>query len=430
MTKKAVFFIRRYNDIDHIVPVIYKLATTRDIDISIIMRAPEDYLEDYRIQLVKKLSNIKIFHINDFYISYLFKRKRINIRYNARKKYNPARIIEKILISFIKYLNNIFKIFKKNTFSEKLIHYFFNDIKKGVIIFDWQIRSKEKKLFMRQIVEESKKIGVHCLSLPHGDCPFYNKMFPKNTLNYVTADNFGNDPSDVVVVPNKMCAERYICHKGKQNVKVLGSPRYNKEWLKILNTLIPEYRNERSSRKVKIVAFLRNRDCPVFWEEVDKTIKLITQFPEIYLIVKHHITGGFFKRVKNIYPELTEMKSNLKPNLEFAYENIQSESLIKWADVILDLGTSIVNEAIRFGKPVLAMDYLHANISTSAFYLKNTRMNCRDELYDELKVLIKNPRHRRYTEKERKRFVNEMIDCPDENVLERYVDLIDETINL
>ena len=114
------------------------------------------------------------------------------------------------------------------------------------------------------------------------------------------------------------------------------------------------------------------------------------------------------------------LKQNLDSNLKFIYEGVNSSSLMKWADLVIDLGTSITWEAVKQDKPVLMLEYLHSNYSTVAYYIKQSEMKCRDQLYDILQKLVKNKNLKFYNEEERRKFIKEIIDVPDNFVLERY----------
>jgi hypothetical protein len=52
--KKIFFFLRHNNDIDHIVPVIYKWLLQESIQTEVIITTNRKYLNDYRIKILKK----------------------------------------------------------------------------------------------------------------------------------------------------------------------------------------------------------------------------------------------------------------------------------------------------------------------------------------------------------------------------------------
>ena len=133
--------------------------------------------------------------------------------------------------------------------------------------------------------------------------------------------------------------------------------------------MIPSFNVSQSDDKLKVVLFLRNTGYPIFWEEIVRTIKLILQFPEIYLIVKHHPRNRSSKKLTreliSLYPEI---KQNIGKNLKFIYSgDVNSASLVKWTDLVIDVGTSVAFGAVKEGKPVLMPEYLHANYSAIAY---------------------------------------------------------------
>ena len=88
--------------------------------------------------------------------------------------------------------------------------------------------------------------------------------------------------------------------------------------------------------------------------------------------------------------------------------------------VTIDMGTSIAWEAVKQEKPVLALEYLNANYTYIADFFKESEIKYRDQLYKTIESFIKNKNRKFYDEKDRQRFIKEIIDFPDKNSLERY----------
>lgn len=403
--EKAIFFLRHNNDIDHITPVLYKWLSTRDINTEIIITSKKEFLDDYRIKYLKDIKNIKINHINDFFskysIPYFF-----NIIY-----YKYTTELDKFLQKegILKNITN--KIINK--IASKLLE----DADKGIVVFDWT-----RTYFVQQVVKNAKNKGLITLSLPHGDEPYFNEIQLINSLDFNGMNIYKNSEIfDYVVVPNKLCYRRYEPFLEKERIKILGSPRYSDEWMKIVNEYVLTYKAENCKDKLKIVLFLKNTSVSIFWEEVVRTIKMITQFPNICLAVKHHprnrLKKELTRKLIRLYPEI---KQDIGKNLIFIYESVDSASLFKWADIVLDLGTSATWEAIKQKKPVLMLEYLYSNYSTVAHYIKNTEIRCRDDLYNYLQEFSENKIDNFYNEVEREKFIKEIIDVPDKNILERY----------
>ncbi len=403
--QKAIFFLRHNNDIDHMVPVIYKWLSSENIPTDVIITTKRNFLNDPRIEYIKKYDHVRIVHINELF-----------------KKYSISHIFNSIYFSYntqIDDLINKSKFVKKKIDKtiKKISKVLFNDVDDGIVVFDWTTT-----YFVSKIVEIAKNKGFSTISLPHGDRPYYSVFETIESFNYDCLKSY--EPSkifDYVVVPNNLNVIRYEQYMEKDRIKVLGSPRYCEEWMKIIPKFIPEFKLKDSSNKFKIVFFLRNVGYPIFWDELVNTIRLIMQFDEVYLIVKHHPRNANARRLtKQLLKKFPELKNNIDVNLKFIYEGINSVSLLNWADLILDIGTSVTWDAIRQNKPVLMIEYLHANFSTVAHYMKSTEMKSREDLYNSLRKILKNKSQTFYNEKERTRFIKEIIDVPDKYVLERY----------
>jgi hypothetical protein len=95
-----------------------------------------------------------------------------------------------------------------------------------------------------------------------------------------------------------------------------------------------------------------------------------------------------------------------------------------WADVSIDLATSVIFEAVRKRKPILAADYLHAGRSTVAHYMPETALLCRDDVYQRIRNLSETTIDGFYNELNRDRFLQEVLDSPSADVLQSYVDLL------
>ena len=432
MKQKALFFLRHYNDIDHIVPVIYKWLESERGVANVVVTSYPNIMDDFRINFLKQFDNIRIHFIDDFLSAERRREKERTAQIDQMYRYHPMRIVAKIRSRFFNPSSqdrtwHDSRSWYDASFMERMLDEVFGDSKSGIVVFDWIHKGMNEYLdFAHKVMRASKNRGFTIISLPHGDSPHYNQMLRRDEIDYSSADIYSPIAMfDFLVVPNELCAKRYRPHLERDRIKVLGSPRYNDEWLSVMRTLLPAYDARKAEGKLKIVFFLRHFGYPIFWEEVVRSIKLITQFPEVYLIVKHHTRSIQLQRLIQAYPELG---TSSLANLEIVYDEVHSNSLVQWADVVVDVGTSVAFEAIKLGKPVLAMEYLHATYSTIAHYMPSCVMWCRDHLYDTIQALIENQDHQFYNEEERKRFIQEIIDVPDTNVLVRYVQFLEHCL--
>ena len=167
--------------------------------------------------------------------------------------------------------------------------------------------------------------------------------------------------------------------------------------------------------------FLRKANFTTFWEEVGEVVHMIAEFPGTEIMIKPHTRSGWKQ-------SLTKDKAIKKlSNVSIADDKAHSVHLMNWADVIIDLATSVIFEAVRTRKPVLAADYLIAGRSTVAHYMPETELRCRDDVYEKINYFLEQGCNVFYDEAHRQHFLNEMLDVPDENVLQRYVALLEES---
>jgi len=270
----------------------------------------------------------------------------------------------------------------------------------------------------------AKERGLGTGSLPHGDSPHASQLIRRGERRVEPDATFSAATIfDKVVVPNELCAVRFRPFMTKSQLAVLGSPRYCTAWLKVLSGLMPPSPLTRSDSKLKIVMFLRKANFTTFWEEVGEVVHMLAGFPDAELIIKPHTRSGWKQ-------SLTKDSSIRKlPNVRVAGDDAHSVHLMNWADVIIDLATSVVFEAVRMKKPVLAADYLIAGRSAVAYYMPETELKCRDDVYEKVDYFLANGFDSFYVEEHRQRFLKEMLDYPDANVLPRYVSLLEQLGN-
>ena len=189
---------------------------------------------------------------------------------------------------------------------------------------------------------------------------------------------------DKLVVPNELCAGRFRPFLDSQAIAVLGSPRYCDEWLTKLAELLPPSPLTRSDNKLKVAIFLRKSNFTTFWEEVREVVQMIASFTGVMIVIKPHTRSGWKQ-------SLTKDAILLRlPNVSIAGANVHSAHLLNWADVIIDIATSVAFEAVKINKPVLAADYLHAGRSTIADFMPETELRCRDDVYKKIDGFLSN----------------------------------------
>ncbi|SEP05957.1 hypothetical protein [Nitrosovibrio sp. Nv6] len=415
---KALFFLRHYNDIDHITPVISKwIDSGHTCDIVLIGNSR--FRDDYRIKFLQGLNGVRMAYIADVlppveFIRWFFqtlilirslRRPFIGPIMNALASFYDARRREPIWRSTAK----------------RLLTRSFGDNDEGVVVFDWIERNSSICVeWVKVMLSTAREMGLGTVSLPHGDSPHASQLIRRRELRLEPDTTFANAGIfERVVVPNELCSVRFRPFMDNQKLAVLGSPRYCDEWLAKLAELMPPSPLTRSDSKLKVVMFLRKSNFSTFWEEVGEVVRIVAGFPGVELVIKPHTRGGWQQSLTK------DVSLRRLSNVSVAGGDVHSIYLMNWADVIIDLATSVVFEAVKTKKPVLAADYLHAGRSALAEFMPETELRCRDDVYKNIERFLSHGCDSFYIEEHHQRFLREMIDVGGPDVLSRYVALLE-----
>jgi hypothetical protein len=415
---KALFFLRHYNDIDHIVPVITKWVDVGH-SCDVVLIGARKFRHDFRVNYIAGLEKVQVVHVRELFSPWLYIRWRLQMLLltgNLRRSFlGPA----------VRRLAEIYDAKRRaplwrNT-AELLLKNSFKDGERGVLAFDWIERNSVIAVeWVETVVFMARAQGLGTVSLPHGDSPHANQLIRRGEwrlgpdATFSTARIF-----DRLVVPNELCAQRFRPFLAEEAIAILGSPRFSEEWLPKLTALMPPSPLTGSKNRLKIAMFLRKANFTTFWEEVSEVVHLIAAFQEVELVIKPHTRSGWKQ-------SLTRSKSLQKlSNVSIASDTVHSVHLMNWADVCIDLATSVVFEAVRLKRPVLAADYLHAGRSAIAVYMPETELRCRDDVYEKICSFLEKGCENFYVAAHRQRFLNEMLDVGGSEVLSRYIALLE-----
>lgn len=421
MGMKALFFLRHYNDIDHITPVISKWVESGH-QCDVVLIGSRKFIRDYRLEYLRSLDGVRVAHVSEIFSLLGYTKWRLQMLLltgNVRRLPVIGQIVRRMADSFDEKKRE--PLWQQT--ASQLLERSFDQAGNGVIAFDWIERNSVICVeWIEVVVAMAKSRGLGTVSLPHGDSPHANQLIRRGERK-VEPDALFSVAGifDRLVVPNELCAKRFRPFLNDQAIAVLGSPRFCEEWLTKLNELMPPSPLKQSDSKLKIVMFLRKANFTTFWEEVAEVVHMIAAFPGVELVIKPHTRSGWKQ-------SLTKNSAIRKlPNVSIAGDSAHSVHLMNWADVIIDLATSVVFEAVRTRKPVLAADYLIAGRSTVADYMPETELRCRDDVYEKINHFLTEGCNNFYNETHRQRFLKEMLDGADTNVLPRYVALLEKS---
>ncbi len=175
----------------------------------------------------------------------------------------------------------------------------------------------------------------------------------------------------------------------------------------------------RSDSRLKVVMFFRKSNFSTFWEEVGEVVRIVAGFPG-----RGADNQAAHPRRMAAIPDQGHVSLRRLPNVSVAGD-IHSIYLMNWADVIIDLATSVVFEAVKgrsqYWRPTTFMPGVPHWLNT----MPEAELRCRDDVYRQIERFLTHGCDSFYIEEHRQRFVREMIDVGDPDVLSRYVALLE-----
>jgi hypothetical protein len=351
-----LFFVRDFNDIDHITPVVWKMKQG-NYPVAVYCINPEyDIQSDYRLNFLKELG-VKIDFIYNafdqqqgwlhrilrFLVMLCLNNRKVSDRdgrqqlsfwsktFSRHAKRNGYRLYDQMRSKF--YDTNWAKKFLER--SQAL-----------VLCFDW---IRPHKYVVESLLKAAKAMSIPTVALPHGVFLYTNDSVQVGSKKEGQFDRYTH--FDYVIVQNRLF-KKTISKSGVTGEKifVLGSARYCQEWMAQNNKILPRKINsaDDKSGKLKVVFMTTRPHYRIDVERMLSAFNLLANLDDIEVRIKPHTRTG---------KEAT-MYANLPL---FNVADVSSVELCEWADVTLVIASSIIIETLIRRKPVLYLQYLHEN---------------------------------------------------------------------
>jgi hypothetical protein len=417
-----IFFIRRFNDIDHIVPIVYEMARTNKN--RLIILSNNQYLD------------IK----NDFRLKFLYSEWGVEIDYSYR--FFASTFTQRLIASAIcdrGYLNkgSIGGRLIKNTFGRLISHYISEDLLKNIFtpktiakvmeynrisitIFD---HAKPEQHITGKLLQATKLLGIQSISVPHGLNLVMDKFLTDRQVKEEIAYDYDHKLGqfDYVVAQFEFFKKR-IVETGfeESKITILGSTRYCPEWRKVYLKIAPTSRDIevfKHKDKLKVVFMEYSYNYRIQRKTSLESILNISKLDFVELIVKPHT------RSNRLYADVLGEAGSI------AYD-IPSVLLCQEADVVIGTTSSILLEPLLLGKVLIYPKYFHENTMRFEQLGACWCVNSYDELQKAIESVWKDRDYKPYDNKNIEALETEVIlgGKKDRNVLNDYVDFINSKI--
>jgi hypothetical protein len=412
-----VFVIRRYNDIDHLVPMIYKIAKDTNKNILVICQNPHyDIANDFRLQFLQDRYGVRTKYAFNAYTPSLVHRILAKLtcgsyHFKSENGFSVANFTQGLLSKFYyKYLDRyIFDNWIVNRyFDEKWAYAFLKREGATIIVFDF---AKGRQYITNALFLAAKKLEIITIAVPPG------AMMWDVRLRGLTSFESQEMPDyDFYMMQHEFRKRVSIGMGGPpEKMVTLGIPRYCEEWQEILYNITPAIisSEERDPGELRVLYIDRRAQHGMDELRLLETIKKVSALDFVRLLIKPHTRTNHL-RVAELagYARITP--------------DISSVELIKWADVVIGTTSSILLEALIQKKTVLVLKYLCEFDLIIEEMKACWRIDSEDELLDALREINSGGRTKPYREEDVDALLQHLVYADEEgrDVLKGYKDFI------
>ncbi|MGD8990760.1 MAG: hypothetical protein PVI00_04815 [Desulfobacterales bacterium] len=350
-----LFFVRHFNDIDHLTPIAWKMHRAGQPVAVYCMNPRYDHQSDYRLHFLKNLG------ITVDYLHNRFDRHRGLLHELlsrlVEKSCEAQRLSETMRTDVPFYKKRLsYLIGKFGILSYKLIRFGYYDIRWAHSILE---RSGARAIcfdhimpglyVVRNLLQAAKEKSIPSFSLPHGVHLYTDEAAKAKSTDARRASKFNE--FDHIIVPNRLRKDLLVrSGVSAKKIVVLGSARYSSEWLaqnkKIMPRRIPASANPPS--RLKVVFMPSKPQYHADLSRLSTTCNLLAGMKNMDVMIKPHTRTGGEKHL---------FKDNNLPDAS----SVLTAELCEWADIALVVGSSVITEVLMQKKPALYLKYLHAN---------------------------------------------------------------------
>ena len=399
-----LFFVRAFNDIDHITPIVWRMRRD-NYPVALFCWDPAyDLDRDHRLRFLRK-QGVKVNYIFDEFDRALGLKHRI-IRIVTRICFGVANRLDghsRTLVSagLARIQKRAKKLGKKRYKRSRGQFYdlswagsIIEQTGAKVLCFD---HVKPKRYIVNTFLQAANEKSVPTIALPHGVYLYTNEFVRIGSEEGSRYDKYHR--FDHVVTQNELHRD-VLTRAGleRNKINVLGSARYCNEWMTQYKMILPRTMKIPTDGPDRLKAvFMTTRFAyRIDTERMLKTFELLSGIEGIETVVKPHTRSG--KEAK-VYDNMSLSNA----------AGFSSVELCEWADIVMVIGSSILIEPLKQGKPVLYLKYLHENTTQYEELGACWTIHDETELKDALRSLRKGKTKVPYTEENVAKFLSEII---------------------
>jgi hypothetical protein len=355
---RTLFILRAYNDVDHIVPLIWKCTEEGEQPL-VVFHTALDFESDYRIQLLRQSGSVEIVRtLDENYERFTHGKEHSGRAGFARRWYarrrNPRTLAGQVYRRFWLRCDREIAFLRDRNVSR--------------CIFEWSTPFIRGDVVER-LFTAARGIGLPTFCLPHG-CNIYTH--PDVNESYRRSIRAGRIPDaqdrglyDYYVFQNPTRRDMMV-RWGYDPVRTQawGSLRFDPEWQRKNLAACPPFSSAKEpGDRLRVVFMHHQRNYNLHIDRIWHLLGRLAEQPWIHLVVKWSTRSG------TEYPSQAFLQRHgSAPNVEVVRNGAHSPALIDWSDAVINFGSSIGIEALLQGRPTVVPTHLHDNRTLYEFF--------------------------------------------------------------
>lgn len=407
---RALYLLRRNNDIDHIAPVVYRLARRQWSSVALCQDPFYELEHDFRLQYLRANHGVRVDYA--YRMCSLTRRQRV-VRLIGRAQ--PRSSMARRAYGRFVFAPLLGRAHRSGVYGEVWAGQVLEEVKPNVIVFD---HNPPTRYASASFIAAARRRRIPLVAMPHGTHMLVNELRAPDRR---AAGRIGRveifEPYDHVVVMDPLHRD-FLVRMGVPAAKItlLGSARYCAEWRAVLTQIAPPPTGlpVDARGRLKLVYMDKQARDGVHQEVIDAELRRIALRPDVALVVK------------------PETRTNLPSShalrkIAFVADRWPSAELIEWADAVMVSHSSIAIEVLQQNKTLLHASYFHDNLTTFDEMGACWALRTSDALDAALDQLARDRAFRPYSLANVGRFLAQVVDAgtPGRDVLADHADFIE-----
>ena len=352
------FLVRHFNDIDHIVPIVYKMLEEKETPVKVFCMNPFLYFrDDFRLNFLKERFGCRTKYIYQAYtptfIHHLFC---FLVCWLPHRKL-PARLewisrIARLVALRLMGTKTSGRVIQPSAWCGRLFDAswakrFLQRHQVSCLVIDL---GDVARFIYQPLSEAAEKLGIPRIGVPHGIDIIANDDFHIKFVDQQRRAELGAKYCwlDKVIVQADAIKEKYVRNGlPAEKIAVLGSTRFCNEWMEIYHRILPPQPLPPSDGKLKVVYMDHDKAYRLNTEEIVKSLEAVTKMDFVKLVIK-----------KSTRMPLSDDRLKDCGHVDSTTSSVY---LIQWADVVLSTISSIVFEVYHQGKLFIYPKYFTEN---------------------------------------------------------------------